>query len=391
MSTPSSYKETAVKGRILFVGGSYYNARFLSRELRKLGWKADTLAFVGSGEEQYEPDFLLNRGGWSNRIMVVKFFLYAVKHYDIFHFSGAHNLTLLDRRYRCWDTRLLKRLGKKIVYSNNGCLDGVSQTSFRRWLPEPVCDSCVWRDVPSVCSDEKNLLWGKLRNEIADYQATLGGNRIDYNDDPRVHEVPEFYCLDPHVWDPDLLIPSNYQLPIEPGKVKILHAVGNFYSRSEVRTKKNIKSTHIYLPVIDQLKREGHKVELLFFHDVPAKAFKYYQAQADIVVDMLTFGWFGANVREAMMLEKPAVCFLRPEWLEGMKKEIPEYVEELPVVSATPDTVYQVIKDLIVSPERRAAIGRRGREFAIKWHSAQAGARRFDRIYTELLGNDGDR
>lgn len=379
-------RPTQGKRRVLFVGTSYYNAGYLSRELRKLGWQADTLAFVGSGEEQYQPDFFLDRGGWLSRIMAIKFFLCAVTHYDIFHFSGAHSFTLLDRRHRCWDTRLLKRLGKKIVYSNNGCLDGVSQASFRKWLPEPVCDSCVWRDVPSVCSDERNLRWGKIRNEIADYQVTLGGNRVDYNDDPRVHEVPEFYCLDPDVWDPDLLIPSNYQLSCEPDKVKILHAVGNYDSRSDARTKKNIKSTHIYLPIIDQLKREGHKIELLFFHDVPAKAFRYYQAQADIVVDMLTFGWFGANIREAMMLAKPTVCFLRPEWLESMTKEIPEYVKELPVVNATPHTIYQVLKGLIENREKRIEIGRRSREFAIKWHSAQAGARKFDHIYTELLG-----
>lgn len=374
------------KGRVLFVGTSYYNGKHLSRELRKLGWKADTLTFVGSGEEQYEPDFLLSRGGRTNWLTILKFYLYAIKHYDIFHFSGAHNLTLLDRRNRCWDTKLLKLLGKKIVYSNNGCLDGVSQSSFRKWLPEPVCDSCKWRDVPSVCSDEKNLQWGKLRNEVADYQITLGGNRVDYNDDPKVHEVPEFYCLDPHVWDPELLVPSNYRLSYEPGTIKILHAVGNFYSRSDTRTKENIKSTHIYLPIIERLKQEGYKIELLFFHDVPSKQFRYYQAQADIVIDMLTFGFFGANIREAMMLAKPAVCFLRPEWLENMKTEIPEYVKELPIVNATPQTIYQVLKELIEHPDKRREIGQRGRDFAIKWHSAEAGAKKFDHIYTELLG-----
>ena len=31
------------KKRILFVGHSYYHAWYLSRELRKLGWKADVL------------------------------------------------------------------------------------------------------------------------------------------------------------------------------------------------------------------------------------------------------------------------------------------------------------------------------------------------------------
>ena len=99
-----------------------------------------------------------------------------------------------------------RRLGKKIVYSNKSCNDGVSQTSFRSWTSPPVCDICKWRDVPWVCSDEVNLAWGKVRNELADYQCTLGGNRKDYNDDPRVHEVPEFYCLDPELWRPDLQI-----------------------------------------------------------------------------------------------------------------------------------------------------------------------------------------
>ncbi len=103
------------------------------------------------------------------------------------------------------------------------------------------------------------------------------------------------------------------------------------------------------------------------------------------MVDMLTFGWFGANVREGMMLGKPCVCFLRPEWIESVRREVPDYVQELPVVSATPATIYDVLKDLIEHPEKRQEIGRRSREFAVKWHSAAAGARRMDQIYSELL------
>ncbi|MCA1616707.1 MAG: glycosyltransferase, partial [Acidobacteria bacterium] len=62
------------------------------------------------------------------------------------------------------------------------------------------------------------------------------------------------------------------------------------------------------------------------------------------------------------------------------------YVDELPVVSATPHTVYDVLKDLIEHPEKRREIGRRSREFAVRWHSAEAGARRLDEIYSGLLG-----
>jgi glycosyltransferase involved in cell wall biosynthesis len=391
-------KAEMTPGRVLYVGQSYYNTWYLSRALRKLGWKADTLNFDPEESNQiyyHGEDF---RFHYRNRLDVlrhVKFFFKSLHNYDIFHFSGKwglHFLSDFDQRLswlpQRWDIKLLKRLGKKIVYSNNGCMDGVSQSSFRTWKPEPVCDICPWRDLPHICSDENNLAWGKLRNSLADYQLTLGGNRKDYNDDPSVHEVPEFYCLDSNLWNPDLLIPTNYRLLIPQDTVKIYHSIGNFHSRTDAGTNRNIKSTHIYIPTIERLKNEGHNVEMVFLHDVPNEKIRYYQAQADIVVDMLTFGWFGANVREAMMLGKPAICFLRPEWLQSIRREIPEYVDELPVISATPETVYEVLKDLIENPEKRREIGRRSRDFAVKWHSAEAGAKRLAHIYSQLLSTE---
>ena len=130
-------------------------------------------------------------------------------------------------------------------------------------------------------------------------------------------------------------------------------------------TSRNLKSTHIYVPLVEQLKAEGHDVELIFFKGVPNRELRFYQAQADIVVDMLTFGWFGANVREALMLGKPVVCYLRPEWLDDMRREIPGYVDELPVVSATPETVHEVLAELVSNRDKRIALGRRSREFAV--------------------------
>ena len=127
---------------------------------------------------------------------------------------------------------------------------------------------------------------------------------------------------------------------------------------------------------------------MMFFHDVPSREIRFYQAQADIVLDQLTIGWFGANGRESLMLGKPVVCWLRPSWLEQVARQLPEYVEELPVVSATEETVEDVVRELALDPERRRELGERGRAFALKWHSAAAGARRMDSLYRRLL--DGE-
>ena len=286
------------------------------------------------------------------------------------------------------EIHLLKDLGKKIVYTNNGCLDGVSQTSFAAWGDVPVCSICKWRTVPSVCSDARNLEWGQFRNSVADFQCLLGGNRADFNVAPTVHEVPEFYCLDPDLWRPDLDIPDQFKLPpLPPNGVRLYHGIGHRSSRTD-DDDVNIKCSHIYRPVIDRLRQAGYILELLEPTDIPNRDVRYLQVQADIFLDMLTYGWVGAMAREAMMLGKPVVAYLRPEWMDSMRREIPEYADELPVVNATPETIESVLRDLIEHPEKRRAIGQRSREFAVKWHSNEAGARRFDEIYGRLL--DGD-
>jgi len=384
---------------VLYVGQMYYNHWYLSRALRSLGWKADVLNWdLNPGSQMYYhgEDFRIPYADQEDVVNFRNFYLRSLRDYDVFHFANKGGLQF-GEPFRIhvqkifgeegFEVRFLKALGKKIVYSNNGCLDGVSQTAFSRWGPQSVCAICRWRNVPAVCSDEGNLAWARFRNAMADYQCLLGGNRADFNEDPRVHEVPEYYCLDREFWHPDLSIPERYRYPYSPETVLLYHAVGNHAERSD-EDGVNIKSTHVYRPLVDRLKREGYPVEMVFCTNVPNKEVRFYQAQADIFLEMLTFGWFGANTREAMMLGKPVICFLRPEWLESARREIPEYIDELPIVSATPETVEHVLRDLIQDKEKRLEIGRRSRAFALKWHSSEAGARRLDRIYSELLRGD---
>jgi glycosyltransferase involved in cell wall biosynthesis len=265
---------------------------------------------------------------------------------------------LFRRLGESWDIHLLKIVGKKIGYTNNGCLDGVLKSTFSQWKPFNTCSICKWNNHPEVCSDELNKKWGEFRNSLTDYQCLLGGNRADYNLDDIIFESPWFYCLDSSFWNPDIMIPSNYILPFSNDLVKIYHSVGDFESRTAA-SNINIKCTHIYLELVEKFKEEGLPVELIFFHSIPNKIIRYYQAQSDIVVDMLTFGFFGANIREAMMLGKPTICYIRPEWLEDMRQEIPDYVDELPVISATPETIEQILRDLIADKSKREEIGRR--------------------------------
>jgi glycosyltransferase involved in cell wall biosynthesis len=383
---------------VLYVGQAYYINWYLSRALRDLGWAADLMNWDLNPESQiyyHGEDYLIEYKTNSDLKNFFIFFFNAACRYDIFHFANKGGLQFGEpmRATLSWhlgvdgfEIYFLKALGKKIVYSNNGCLDGVSQSAFSRWGPESICSICRWQNEPTVCSDERNLAWGEFRNKTVDYQCLVGGNRIDYNCDARVHEVPEYYCLDKNLWHPEIDIPERFRLAdLAPYAVRLYHAVGN---RAE-RTRNygvNIKSSHVYLPLVERLRAEGCQLELIEPTGIPNKEVRYLQAQSDIFLDMLTYGWFGANAREGMMLGKPVICYLRPEWLDSARLEIPEYIAELPIISATPHTVEAILRDLITNKEKRLEIGRRSREFAVKWHSAEAGARRFNRIYGELLG-----
>ena len=399
--------------RVLYCGQAYYNSWYLSRALRKLGWRADLLDWDESPSSQLyyhgsdyrfnPPKVFGNRTISTERyhLYILRFYLRALYSYDIFHFANAHGICFGFRLSTIVrpvlpegdEIRLIRRLGKVIVYSNNGCQDGVSQTSFSKWGPESPCSICRWQDVPSVCSDERNLSFGKFRNEVADYQCLIGGNRADYNIYPSIHEVPEYFCLSPKLWYPGLRVPKAYRLssshPSPDRPVMLYHAVGNASERTRDNGV-NIKSSHVYLPLFKKLKAEGLNIELISPTGIPNKKIRFLQAQADIFLDMLTFGWFGANAREAMMLAKPVICFIRPEWLENIRREIPEYADELPIVSATPHTIEHTLRRLILDPFYRHEIGQKGYRFAMKWHSDHVAANRFDSIYGDLLDSRKD-
>src|SRR5437867_4500460 len=139
------------KGRVLFAGQSYYHAWYLSRELRKLGWKADVLNWDEDPRSElhyHGEDFRLVPGHRLEGLRHALFYARSIPSYDIFHFSNVNGIGLSSAlqafagRFfgQGAEIRLLKRLGKKIVYSNSGCLDGVRQSSFDAWGPEPTCE-----------------------------------------------------------------------------------------------------------------------------------------------------------------------------------------------------------------------------------------------------------
>jgi len=84
-----------------------------------------------------------------------------------------------------------------------------------------------------------------------------------------------------------------------------------------------------------------------------------------------------------MMLGKPTVCYINRN--EPGPEHTLTCMSELPLVSATEHTIYEVLRDLLLDPAKRAAICQASRTYALKWHSADACAERYERLYDNLM------
>jgi hypothetical protein len=149
-----------------------------------------------------------------------------------------------------------------------------------------------------------------------------------------------------------------------------------------MNAQKDIKGVKAMYDAINQLTQEGYPIQHIHVQDIPSKDMRYIQMQADIIIDQLNYGRYGAFAREGMMLGKPVICKI-----DYLMKSVPNAaLKECPLINADEDTIYSVLKDVMALPEvERVAIGKRSRNYMMKWHSAEQCAERFEKIYDTLF------
>jgi len=141
-------------------------------------------------------------------------------------------------------------------------------------------------------------------------------------------------------------------------------------------TDKRLKGTEYILGAVARLEKE-HALRLLLLDRVPHRqAIQTYQT-ADIVVDQVLGGTYGVLAVEAMALGKPVVCYVREDLRET-------YPEELPIVSANPEDVYQKLKMLVENAPLRHRLGIRGREYVERYHDSMKIAEQLVGLYERL-------
>jgi len=160
----------------------------------------------------------------------------------------------------------------------------------------------------------------------------------------------------------------------EKAKVKILHAPNH----------RSIKGTQYFVNAINDLITEGVEVELILLEKVSNDEIKRVMASVDIVADQLIVGWYAMFSIEAMAMEKPVLCFLREDLKELYTVTGLIAHDEIPIISCTPLTVKEKIRELILNRDKLYEIGKCSRQYVMRHHSTEAVGKIFDEINRSL-------
>lgn len=388
-----SYYAQPAKRSAIFYSNSYYHNLYLAQALRRRGWDAMTISLSAPDSPEYTyyhgEDLNLYAPVYEDMKANIDSFLESVRgRFNYVQFAGDYLLSFYPHLYNeetPEDLVRWKNEGNKVGFIISGCNSGVRKSKVMEWSrldnDRPVCHVCSWYNRPDVCNDDKAMAGGDKLDRLCDVIFAAESPSLDYMASPKVIHDPMTAVLDPLQWHPELEIPAEYQIEKAPGEILIYHGVGNYSTRTNNEV--NIKGTKFIMDAIDCLKDEGFPVRLIFATDIPNRHVRFIQAQADIIVDQLNYGRYGATAREGLMLGKPTISYLQRQELQP-SVTYPS-LEEIPLVSAKESTVYSVLKDLVREPGRRKEIGIASRQFAEKWFSPDACAERYEIIYDQMM------
>lgn len=168
-------------------------------------------------------------------------------------------------------------------------------------------------------------------------------------------------CIDTESWQPSKRR-SNADGVC--GIVRIAHAPNS----------RGGKGTRYIVRAVEILRREGLQVELLLVEGVKTEEVRrILTEEADILAEQLVLLGYGLNGMEGMATGLPVVSNLdEDEYFAPLRRW--SYFDECPVVSASPESVTDVLRELVTNPALRHALGAAGRQFVEKYHSNEATA-----------------
>lgn len=362
---------------VCFIGNNYNSFYTLSQALRKRGWRAISINPYPRCPFVQNQDILMDSISIGDSI---KIFFHIIFHYRVVHLYNSMEESIYRGPNPLWKKLLnptnLKRCGVSILFTPSGCLDGATSEEINE-LTTGLCNKCIWQGNDVVCNEKRN----QQKIDWISKNCALFSNEVDLPKKLSRTEIGLNIPLMPlcsQALDPKMTVPDSYKIHKKKEEVLVFTAYGNEAIRSN--DKRDIKGKKFIKVAIDRLIKEGYPVKHFHATSIPARDMKYYQVQADIIIDQLNYGTIGSAGREGMMLRKPVICHV-----SELMRSANIAMQDCPVINATEDSIYEVLKKTaLMSSEDRHHIGEASREWMLKWFEADVCAERYERILSCL-------
>ena len=321
--------------------------------------------------DEYEEDILKSFKAPAFIVQRYKeYFLtyYILKNFDIFHlpFSGGF---LGETRHWNKEAALFKKYGKRTVLIPYGAdaymYSRIKNESFQNALlisyPEAARnEDKIAAKVTYWCQNADFIPAGFMIDGFPRWDAVVGN----------------FITID----DAILSAKKNYTLTDgENGIVTVVHCPNH----------RGAKGTEFLIHAINELKAEGLKVELTLIENKKNnEVLRIMNTEADILVEQLIMG-YGLNAIEGMASGLPTLSNLSNECYTRLFRRYGT-MNECPIVTADPENIKSVLKQLIRNPPLRKELGEASKNFVKKYHSEEFARFLFNKIYDKIWYNNKD-
>jgi hypothetical protein len=149
---------------------------------------------------------------------------------------------------------------------------------------------------------------------------------------------------------------------------------------------RGFKGTEFVVAAVEALKAEGLNVELRLLEGLPNEEVRRVLCEeVDILVEQLVFTGHGMNGLEGLASGLPVISNLEnAEILRPFRRW--SYFSECPIVSASPETILDTLRTLVLHPHLRGELGRAGRLYVEKYHGLDSSAHLFSEVVEYIQG-----
>lgn len=364
------------------------NPYTLAKHERELGLKSWSVTFEQSNYGKDYDEILWNKNDslFKREFNRWKLLIRAIFKYDIIHFNFGQSITP-----KWYNTEVLKsQIKNKFIiklYQLYAKIFEMKELWLLKKLGKIIAVTYQGTDARQIDYCQEN------------FKITFA-NEFDYNkflkqqDNHTRWEIKTFekYADLIYSLNPDLM----HVLPQKTKFMPYAHVNLNVWKVKENNDKKNkvpliihapthrkIKGTKFILEAVGKLKEEGIAFDFQLIEGLSNKEARIIFEKSDILIDQLLAGWYGGLSVELMALGKPVICYIREEDLKFIPKEMKC---DIPIINATPETIYNVLKTYLLKDKSEyIELGKKGRSYVEKWHDPKKIAASLRNDYLEKI------